>query len=115
MKRNLTCIICPRGCTLTADINGESVLVTGHTCPKGQEYAINECLHPVRTVTATVRVINRKDTMVSVKTETPVPKNAMMDVIDQLRHLDVEAPIAIGTVVAENVYGSRILVTKTIL
>ena len=115
MKRNLICIICPRGCSLTAERNGDQVTVTGHTCPKGEEYAINECLHPVRTVTATVRVANRKDTMVSVKTETPVAKDAMMDVMDVLRKITVNAPLQIGEVIAENVCGSRIVVTKDIL
>ena len=56
MKRNLTCIICPRGCALTAEITESGVTVTGNACPKGEEYAINECTNPVRTVTATVRV-----------------------------------------------------------
>lgn len=115
MKRQLTCIICPRGCALTADICGETVTVTGHTCPKGEEYAINECLHPVRTVTATVRVNNRKDTMVSVKTETPVAKDKMMEVMAALRRTAVTAPAAIGDVVLDNVCGSRIVVTKDIL
>lgn len=114
MTRKLTCIICPRGCDLCAEINGQTVSVTGHTCPKGEEYAINECLHPVRTVTATVRVANRKDTMVSVKTETPVDKNAMMEVMQALRQMEVEAPLAIGDVIAENVCGSRIVVTKAV-
>lgn len=115
MKRNLTCIICPRGCALTAEICNEKVTVTGHTCPKGEEYAINECLHPVRTVTATVRVSNRKDTMVSVKTETPVAKDKMMSVMAALRQTAVTAPVAIGDVVLEDVCGSRIIVTKDIL
>ena len=77
MTRNLTCIICPRGCNLTAKIGNDCVKVTGHTCPKGEEYAINECTNPVRTVTATVRVANRENTMVSVKTENPVPTVTM--------------------------------------
>ena len=81
MKRELTCIICPLGCSLTAEIVDGEVKVSGNTCPKGEEYAINECLHPVRTVTATVRVANRPNTMVSVKTEKPVPKDQMMDVM----------------------------------
>ena len=51
MKRDLICIICPRGCAMTAQIQGETVTVTGNSCPKGEEYAINECLHPMRTVT----------------------------------------------------------------
>ena len=62
MKRNMICIICPRGCAMTAEVNGETVTVTGHTCPRGEEYAINECLHPVRTVTATIRV-EKEDTV----------------------------------------------------
>ena len=115
MKRNLTCIICPRGCALCADIQGEQVTVTGHTCPKGEEYAINECLHPVRTVTATVRVANRYNTMVSVKTETPVAKDAMMDVMEALRSTCVNAPLSIGDEVLEDVCGSRIIVTKAVL
>ena len=115
MKRQLTCIICPRGCALTADIYDETVTVTGHTCPKGEEYAINECTNPVRTVTATVRVDNRQDTMVSVKTETPVPKGEMQTVMAQLRAITISAPIAIGDVLLENVCGSRIVATKEVL
>ena len=115
MKRQLTCIICPRGCALTADIYGETVTVTGHTCPKGEEYAINECTNPVRTVTACVRVSNRENTMVSVKTENPVPKGNMMDVITMLHKVSVEAPAKIGDVVIEDTFGSRVIVTKDIV
>lgn len=115
MKRNLTCIICPRGCSLTAEICGRQVTVTGNACPKGAEYAVNECLHPVRTVTATLRVANRYDTMVSVKTETPVPKDKMFQVMTQLRTKTVDAPVRIGDVVFQNVCGSRVIVTKEVL
>lgn len=115
MKRNLTCIICPRGCALTADITADGVIVTGNACPKGQEYAINECTNPVRTVTATVRVSNRYNTMVSVKTVTPVAKDKMMDVMNVLRQTQVQAPVKIGDVILQNVCGSDIVATKEIL
>ena len=114
MKRELTCIICPRGCALTADITETGVTVTGHTCPKGEEYAIHECTNPVRTVTAIVRVANRENTMVSVKTENPVPKGKMMEVMAMLQKTSVEAPAAIGDVVLTDVFGTRVLVTKDI-
>ena len=114
MEKKITCIICPRGCSMTACVQGEQVTVTGNTCPKGEEYAINECLHPVRTVTATVRVANRHDTMVSVKTETPVPKEQMLEVMAALRKTAVNAPLAIGDVIMYNVCGSNIIVTKEI-
>ena len=114
MKRTLTCIICPRGCQLTAEQTGETVSVSGHTCPKGEGYAIAELLRPVRTVTATIRVSNREDTMVSVKTARPVPKERMMAVMEVLRATTVTAPIAIGQILVEEVEGSPIVATCAI-
>lgn len=115
MKRNLTCIICPRGCSLTAQITPDGVNVTGNACPKGEEYAVNECTNPVRTVTATVRVSNRYNTMVSVKTATPVAKDKMMDVMQALRKTSVQAPVHIGDVILTDICGSDIVVTKDVL
>lgn len=114
MKHTLTCIICPRGCTLTADISDGSISVTGNTCPKGAEYAANEVLHPMRTVTGTIRVANRNNTMVSVKTENTVPKERMMSVMAALRNITVTAPISIGQVLLQDVEGSAIVATKRI-
>ena len=114
MERNLICIICPRGCNLTAQIDQNGVKVCGHTCPKGEEYAINECTNPVRTVTATVRVSNREDTMVSVKTESPVPKGEMLNIMALLRKTQVAAPVKIGDVVLSDVCGTNIVITKDI-
>ena len=108
MKKNMICILCPRGCALTVS---PDLAVTGNTCPRGEKYAIDECTHPVRTVTATVRVANRPDTMVSVKTEAPVPKRKMMDVMHILRSMSVSAPIAIGAVVVSDILGTKIIAT----
>lgn len=114
MKRTLTCIICPRGCTLTAEVENGRIAVTGHTCPKGAEYAVSEILHPTRTVTATIRVSNRHNTMVSVKTAAPIPKDRMMDVMTVLRNTTVKAPVSIGQVLLPDVEGSSIVATKSI-
>ena len=114
MNRNLTCIICPRGCTLTAEITPSGVTVTGHSCPRGEEYAVNECLHPMRTVTATVRVSNRPNTMVSVKTAQPVPKERMVEVMTLLRQTQVQAPVTIGDVILEDICDTQIVITKDI-
>ena len=115
MKRELTCIVCPRGCSLTVEKCGEGLKVTGNGCPKGNDYAINECLHPVRTVTLALRVANREDCMVSVRTEHPVAKESMFEVVAELRKMTVNAPLHVGDVLHENVCGSRIVVTKSIL
>ena len=98
--------------TVTGELG--NLQFSGNTCPKGLEYAINECTNPVRTVTSTIRVSDRKDTMVSVKTASPVPKEKMMDVMTALRSITVSAPVKIGDVILTNVFGTDIIVTKEI-
>ena len=114
MQRHIICIICPRGCPMVAEVTDAGITVSGHSCVKGEQYAIDECTHPMRTVTATVRVANRKDTMVSVKTDRPVEKDRMMDVMAALRNITVDAPLAIGDKVLEDVCGADIVVTKAV-
>jgi CxxC motif-containing protein len=97
-----------------AEIEGDNVKVTGQTCPKGEQYAIDECKHPVRTVTSIVRVTNREDTMVSCKTEAPVPKDRIFDVMEIIRATTVEAPVHIGDILCDNVFGTRVIATKEI-
>lgn len=115
MTRNITCIICPRGCSMTAEITDAGVQVCGYSCDRGKDYAVAECTNPVRTVTATLRVSNRPDTMVSVKTAAPVPKVRMLDVMALLRQTAVQAPIAIGDVLLTDIFGTQIIATKAIL
>lgn len=114
MKRQLTCIICPRGCSLTVDTDTDPVTVTGNACPKGAQYGMEECTHPVRTVTAVVRVANRQDTMVSVKTEHPIPKENIFDCMEQIRQTTVNAPVRIGDKILTDIFGTNIIATKDI-
>ena len=115
MKREITCIVCPRGCRLTADIQGEAITVTGQGCSRGEKHAIDEILHPVRSLTSIVRVSNREDTMVSVKSAAPVPKEKMFEIMDLIHAASVEAPVAIGDVIIPDVFGTQIIATKEIL
>lgn len=114
MTRTITCILCPRGCTLTVSGEADNLTVTGNTCPRGKKYGIEECTHPVRTVTSSVRVTNREDTMVSVKTAEPVAKEDIFAVMRAVRAAAVEAPITIGTVVLHDVCGTDIVATRDV-
>lgn len=109
MKRELTCIICPLGCALTAEIKGDEILVSGNTCPRGAEYAKNECTNPVRTVTAVVRCGSG---MLPVKTDRPIPKGEIFACMDIIHRLRAEAPVKIGDVLCENACGARIIATQ---
>ena len=114
MKREITCIVCPRGCRMSADIQAEQITVTGQGCNRGEKHAMAEILHPVRSLTSIVRVSNRCDTMVSVKSEEPVPKEEMFAIMERIHAATVEAPVKIGDVILDNVCGTRILATKEI-
>ena len=112
--RNITCIICPRGCGLTVEETADGLKVLGNVCPRGEKYAIEECTHPVRTVTSFIRVENREDTMVSVKTSAPIPKERMFEAMKMIRSAKADAPIAIGDVLLADVFGADIIATKSI-
>ena len=111
--KELTCIVCPRGCRLKVDDNME---VTGNACPRGKIYAVNELTNPTRTITSSIRVSNRPYTLVSVKTDKPIPKDKMFDVMKEIDMLSVEAPTQIGQIVKANILGldSNIIITKNI-
>ena len=112
--RNLTCIVCPRGCLLTADVQNDKITVTGNGCQRGEQHAIDECTNPVRSLTATVRVGNREDTMVSVKSVDPIPKGKMLEAMALIREIQVDAPVKIGSVIMTDLFGTQIVATKEI-
>lgn len=102
MKRELTCIICPRGCQLSVTIEDGKVLdVTGNACPRGVVYANTECTNPMRTVTTTVRC--EDGTVIPVKTDRPIPKGKMFDVMKAVNSAVAGCDLKIGDVVIEGV------------
>lgn len=114
---NLTCIGCPLGCSLTAEMDGNEVTkVTGNNCGVGDKYARKELTNPTRIVTSTVKVTGGDLCAVSVKTASDIPKASMFDCIRALKDLSVPAPISIGQVILPDVCGTGVpvIATKTI-
>ena len=111
-KRELTCIVCPRGCALSVELDGDKVVsVSGNICKRGATYAEAECIAPVRTVTTTVRCESGR--VVSVKTSAPVPKKAVFDVMAEINKTVAPNGIKIGDVVIKNVAGTGIDILAT--
>ncbi len=111
--KEFTCIICPRGCRLQVDDN---MNVTGNTCPRGKDYAISELTNPVRSITSSIRVRNRDDLLVSVKTSGQIPKGKIFEVMEEINKLSVDAPTRIGDIAKKDILGLGvdILITKNI-
>lgn len=112
--RQLTCIGCPLGCALTAVKKDDGEFdISGYTCKRGLEYAKKELTRPERTVTSTVRVSGGEANVVSVRTATDIPKDAIWDVMKVVNTLVVPAPVAIGDVLLENIAGTGVALTAT--
>ena len=112
-ERNLTCIVCPRGCALTVrfDETGKITSVEGNACKRGAVYAEKECTHPERTVTTTVRT--ESGAVVAVKTATTVPKEMVFKVMDEINAARAKDSVRIGDVIIENVAGTGVTVVAT--
>lgn len=116
-KRELTCIGCPLGCSITVTMESGTVTdVTGNTCKRGDDYARKEVTNPTRIVTSSVMVTGGKMTTVSCKTRSDIPKGKIFEVTQALRGVSVKAPVKIGDVVLANVAdtGVDMIATKNV-
>lgn len=113
MERILTCIVCPRGCTLKVELSdeGKVLSVTGNACKRGVIYAEAECTHPMRTVTSTVRC--QDGVVVACKTSGTVPKERVFDVMKAINGVSANNDLQIGDVIIENVLGLGVDVVAT--
>ena len=102
--KELTCISCPLGCSLTVTLEGKEVVkVEGNTCPKGKAYGEKEVTDPTRIVTSSVRVKGGILPVVSVKTASDIPKGKIAECSRALKAVELQAPVQIGEVVLKNV------------
>ena len=102
------CIGCPLGCRLEVDEDepGHIVEIRGFSCKRGKEYAAQEHVDPLRTVTTTVAVVNGLWSRLPVKSNIPVPKDRVIDVCRALARTEVLAPVHVGDVIATNILGT---------
>jgi CxxC motif-containing protein len=92
--KRYTCIVCPACCDLETD----GVEVNGARCPKGEAFARQEMIAPLRVITTTVRCETAKGIrMLPVKTSYPVPLALIPDVMKQIKALRLSEIPDIGT------------------
>ena len=109
--KELICITCPRGCHLKVD--EERKIVTGNFCKRGEAYGLNEVINPVRVVTSTVKVEGASINLLPVRTNKPISKTLVFDVLKELRSVIVKAPIHVGDVIIKNILGSDVDIIAT--
>lgn len=117
MKKIYTCIICPNSCEIETEVSDREILsITGNLCPKGDAYVRQEILAPERTIATSVLVANGVLPLVSVRLVRPIPKNRIFDVMEEIKKIKLQAPVAIGDIVRKNILGlgSDIIATRSV-
>ena len=106
--KDIRCIICPTGCMVHVEnINGE-LIIEGHSCKRGDEYARNEFIDPKRILTTTMRVENGFLPLIPVRSDKPVPKDKLKDALKEIARTKIDAPIIMGAILIESVLGLNI-------
>ncbi|MFO7815910.1 MAG: DUF1667 domain-containing protein [Halanaerobiales bacterium] len=113
-KNDIICTGCPKGCSVTLEVeNDEIVNIEGYECPTGKEYAINEYKNPTRILPSTIRVKNGEFPLVPVKTAEPIPKSLLIEAMNVIAKMQVQAPVDIGEVLINNILNTGVDVVAT--
>lgn len=115
--KELTCIVCPNGCSLRVEKKDGQWEVIGNQCKRGITFAIEEMTHPMRTISSTVRTSFPEVPVIPVRVSAEIPKERIFDVMKQINQVRVEKICGTGDVVIENVLGLQVdvIVTSDIL
>lgn len=104
--KELICITCPRGCHLTVDEVAKKV--SGNSCPRGEAYGLQEVLDPKRVITSTVVILGSDLKRLPVRTDKPISKKLMFDVMKELDKIQVKSPVKCGDVIIKNILGTDV-------
>ncbi len=117
MLKEYTCIMCPRGCDISAQVENEAIiLIEGASCEKGTDYVKQELIDPQRNIATSVLVEAGEFALVSVRLDKPIPKNMIFTVMEIIKKARVKAPIHVGQVLIKNVAGldCNLIATKKV-
>ena len=109
----IICISCPVGCSMTVNETADGLSVSGNECPAGIKYAHEEKINPTRNIATSVRISGGDMEMLSVKTEKPIPKTLIMDVVRAIHKLKMNAPVNVGDIVIKDVLGTGVDIVAT--
>lgn len=114
-SKKIVCVLCPMGCKINIELDEKDNILSikGNRCPRGEGYAKDEIKNPKRVVTTSVKIINGELPLASVKTDGPIPKKYIFDLMKILKNIKAEAPVKVGDVVIQNVFDTNVNVVIT--
>ena len=109
MEKLIICTVCPQGCRITVTGEGDKISsVSGFTCPRGEAYARQEFVCPVRILTGSVRTCGCADPLLPVRSADRIPRDRIPECMEFLRTVQVKPPVRIRDVVVKNILGTGV-------
>ena len=113
MKKEIICTICPLGCNISVEGEGEEVTsIKGYSCKRGIEYGRNEFLHPVRILTTTVKVAG-SERLLPVRSNKPIPKELIMKCMEEIKKINAPPTVKQYDVIIPDICGSAADIVAT--
>ncbi len=111
--KNLTCISCPVGCAMTAELQPDgSLTVSGNQCARGAQYSRDELVDPRRVVTATCATDSAVHPRAPVRSREPCSRNLIPSILEEIYRTRIRLPVRQGDVVG-TFHGVEIVATRS--
>ena len=109
MEKLVICTVCPQGCRITVTGEGSTITsVTGFTCARGESYARQEFVCPMRILTGSVRASEGAEPLLPVRSAERIPRDKIPECMKILRTVRVKAPAKIHTTVVKDILGTGV-------
>jgi len=106
MAENIICIVCPLGCRMEVEIEGEEIKKNvGQRCKEGKKYAQKEVFFPGRVLTTTVKTDIPGSPLLPVRSEKELPRKKLIDCMGYISKQSVSGSVELGQTVIEDILG----------
>lgn len=114
MVKEIICTVCPRGCNILVKGDGKTIGSTeGYGCKRGITYAESEYTNPVRILTTTVKIEGKKNDLLPVRSNKPIPKAKILDCMEVIKKATVQLPVTMHEVVIADICGTGVDIVAT--
>lgn len=113
MVKNITCIICPKGCDITVEMVENEYKISGNKCSRGKEYALNEMTNPKRSICSTVKTIYKEFPRLPVRTDKEIDIKDIFPVMREINKVEVNHPVHGGEIIVSNILNTGVNIIAT--
>lgn len=114
MKKEIICTVCPMGCHINVEGEGDNITsIEGYSCKRGEQYGRTEFAHPVRILTSTVKTTSDTEPLVPVRSAKPVPKEKLFDCMHIIQQVVVDHPVKTYDIIVPDICDTGIDIVAT--